>query len=32
VDGKILEDQGAKVDRTDFLTGSGLREYLRIVP
>lgn len=32
VDEKILADQGDKVDRTDFLTGEGLRELLRIVP
>jgi SNF2 family DNA or RNA helicase len=32
VDDKILDDQEAKVERTDFLTGTGLREYLRIVP
>jgi SNF2 family DNA or RNA helicase len=32
VDEKILDDQKVKELRTDFLTGSGLREYLRIVP
>lgn len=32
VDHKILADQDAKVERTHFLTGDGLREYLRIVP
>jgi SNF2 family DNA or RNA helicase len=32
VDSKILEDQKAKEARTDFLTGEGLREFLRIVP
>lgn len=32
VDEKILADQDSKVGRTDFLTGDGLRELLRIVP
>lgn len=32
VDEKILADQDAKVDRTDYLTGEGLRQLLRIVP
>lgn len=29
VDGKILSDQEAKVQTTDFLTGEGLRDFLR---
>jgi SNF2 family DNA or RNA helicase len=32
VDTRILEDQDKKVTQTDYLTGEGLRELLRIVP
>lgn len=32
VDERILRDQDSKIDRTEYLTGEGLREYLRIVP
>lgn len=32
VDEKIIADEDAKVVTTEFLTGEGLREYLRIAP